>query len=652
MKNRERVQKMMGRRIIFIGVLFFVLGVSLFTRAAFLQIWPQKRLALLKEKLFRTTLKVQSRRGTIYDRYGKELAISISSQSLYADPYLIKKPYFAAKKLSLLFKVPKKKILRGLLNKKKRFVWLKRHLSEKEVQTVRSWKLQGLYFLKEPKRFYTKGKSLSQILGFTGIDGQGLEGIEKQYEEFLQGKEQRLLLKRDARGRPLFADFTPFIKPVSGFDIYLTIDSDLQFYLEKELFQAMEKSKAQSAMGVILSVETAEVLAMANVPLYNPNDPSFKDPKIRRNRVVSDIFEPGSTLKVFTLISALKKGISPSKVYPSHQGKLEIGGEIITESDTKKTFSKFLNMSEILSLSSNVGAAVMALDIGSSRLRKTLSDFGFGEKTGIDFPGETKGLLRSLPWKPVETATISFGHGVAGSALQIANAYVAIANGGFLRKPFLVKKISSSYGGGKWFFREEKIRQVLTEEEARIITAMLIDVTEEHGTGFQAVVPGYLTAGKTGTAQKVDFKAGGYKKGEYISSFTGFIPAHNPKFVIYVVIDGAKDNFYASSLAAPVFSRIASYAVRRAGLSPVLFQKKDFLVRPSEKRKNFQVERRLASMVDQVPDLKGLTLREALQILQGKGLKLKISGSHQVIRSIPLAGEPLPPDKKLSLFLN
>ena len=347
--------------------------------------------------------------------------------------------------------------------------------------------------------------------------------------------------------------FSPFITKVSGFDVYLTIDSNLQFYLEKELEKAVVDSKAESAMGVILSTESSEVLAMANIPNYNLNAPTKGEASHRRNRILTDIFEPGSTLKTFTIIAALKKGINPSQTYSSEEGQLEIGRSIIKEADPKKKFKAFLNMSEILAFSSNIGAASVALEVGSKKLRDTFFLFGFGEKTGIDFPGEARGLLRNLPWRPIETATVGFGHGIASTALQIANAYASIANGGVLKKPFLIKQIKNPYTGEEKNFRSQPLRRVLTAEEARILTLMLISVTEEKGTGFKAAVPGYFVAGKTGTAQKVDLENKGYKEGEYITSFAGFIPAHNPKFVIYLMIDGAKDNFYCLLLGSTTF---------------------------------------------------------------------------------------------------
>ena len=668
------------QRILFVISVFFVLWFILFLRSAWLQLLPNSKLSKLQNKQFERTVTLKPRRGNIYDRNNKELAVSIPSQSLFADPQRMTEPYYTAKKLARLFKKPRKIYLKKLLNKNRRFVWIKRHLNEKELKQIKSWNLEGLYFLKESKRFYTNESSLSQVLGFTGVEGQGLEGIEKQYEDTLKGESQKILIQRDARGRPLFRDFSPFISKVSGYDVHLSIDSDLQFYLENGLKQAIKKSKAESAIGLILSAETSEILAMANLPNYKSNEARSYSSHQRRNRAVTDIFEPGSTLKTFTVISALQNGINPTKKYSSQEGILEIGSNVITEADPKKKFKPFLNLSDILAFSSNVGAGSLALDIGEKKLRKTFKDFGFGRKTGIDFPGEAKGLLRDLPWREIETATISFGHGIASTSLQVANAYTAIANGGWLKQPLLVKKIRNPYTGEEKLFKAKKIRRVLTKDLARILSLMLISVTEEQGTGVLANVSGYFTAGKTGTAQKVDLKNKGYKKGEYISSFAGFIPAHKPKFVIYLMIDGAKDNFYASSLVAPLFSKVASFSVRQAGLLPTVLGKEDiilarekgFLIEDQEKIKNKRIKKQKVSNTKRskksirniateeekaltkqniffMPELKGLSVRQALKKLNDQEFNIKIQGSGRLLKSIPKSGQAL--DKKETITL-
>ena len=641
-------------RISFVIFVFGALWLLLILKGAYLQLIPQPKLSQLKRKLFDRTVELKPKRGNIYDRNHKELAISIPSQSLFADPSQMTEPYYAAKKLSQLLNQPKKALLKKLLNKNRRFVWIKRHLSEQEAKTIKSWRLEGLHFLKESKRFYTNKDSLSQVLGFTGVEGQGLEGIEKQYDEILTGESQKVLIQRDARGRPLFKDFSPFIEKVSGYDVHLTIDSRLQFYLEKVLEKGRSQSEALSAMGIILSAQTAEILAMANIPNYNPNQIKKSLAETRRNRTVTDLFEPGSTLKTFTIISALQQGIDPKKNYPSHDGRLEIDSHVIKEANPKKKFKEFLNLTDILALSSNIGASLVALELGDKNLRKTLKDFGFGSKTGVDFPGESSGLLKKPPWRDIETATISFGHGMASTALQMANAYTTIASGGVLKQPRLVKKISNPYTGEEQVFETKRIRKVLDKKTAQALILKLMAVTEQNGTGFLAQVPGYFTAGKTGTAQKVNLESKGYKKGEYISSFAGFIPAHKPQFVIYLVVDGAKKNFYASHLTAPLFAELASYTLRQAEIAPTIL-KEENIVRQiagikKDSDKSFDSLSRSHSKSNFImPQLEGQSLRQVLNALSQKNVPLKIQGSGYLVKSQPAPGEPIPKGTKIIL---
>ena len=630
------------------GAFLISLGL-LVGRSAYLQLIPNEKLSSLQKKQFDRTVTLKPRRGVIYDRNGDSLAFSIPSKSLFADPKKLKEPYYVAKKLSGILEIDKNKLLKKLLNKKRRFVWIKRHLSEKELKAVKVFDREGLHLLKESKRFYSQIPSLSPTLGLTGRDGQGLEGIEKVFDEQLKGEAQKVLIKRDAKGRPLFMDYSPFILKSAGYDIHLSIDSDLQIYMEQALSKAMKRSEAETAIGVVMGAKTSEVLALVNLPGYDLNQPPSIFSK-RRNRAITDTFEQGSTFKVFTLMSALKKGIPASKTYSSQDGKLEIGNYTIKEAseEEEKKFKPFLNLTEILSFSSNVGAASMALDVGSKTLRNTLSELGFGKKTGINFPGETKGELRQLPWRPVETATVSYGHGVSASALQIVQAYTAIANGGLLKTPLLVKSIKNPHTGEEKTFYPQVKGRVLSKKQAKALSLMMISVTDPTGTGARASVPGYFVAGKTGTAKKIDPSGNGYKEGEYISSFIGFLPAHDPEFVIYVMVDGAKKNFYASSLVAPVFSQVASYSVRRAGLSPTLVAEENILKKEVK-------ERKLASKSPSeesnglMPSLKGLSLRQSLRKLDGKGLILTIKGSGKLKGSLPKAYEPLPKDKKVTL---
>ena len=425
---------------------------ALLVRGAWLQFFPDARLISVKKKNFEKVIKLKPRRGTIYDRHGRELAISIASHSLFADPHLIQHPRKVAQKLSRLLKIPSQSVYQKIRRKSRRFVWLKRHLTDKEWETIRSWKIHGLAFLEEPKRVYPNGTLLAQTLGFVGRDGHGLEGLELSYDHLLKGEEKKVLVQKDAMGRPLFSDTHTDLLTLraNGADIYLTIDSDLQFFFEKELKKVVKQYQAKSALGVVMNPHTGEVLAMAHFPVFDLNKPFRSSPRLFRNRAVTDVFEPGSTFKPFVIATALKKNIPPTQRYSHHQGKLVIEGHTINEAESHRTF-KDLSLTEILTYSSNIGAAQAALDIGSYFLYQSLKDFGFGTRLGLAFPGEGTGIFHAPPWTQLQLATIGFGHGIATTPLQMATAYSAIANGGFLHKPYLTQSVYYRENG-EWNF--------------------------------------------------------------------------------------------------------------------------------------------------------------------------------------------------------
>ena len=546
----------MKSRIVFVC---FVLGFfyTIFVgRGAWLQFFPDQRLIAAKKKNFETVIKLTPRRGIIYDRHGRELAITLAAQSLFADPALIKNPKKIARKLGRLLQIPHHRIYEKIKNNNRRFVWLKRHISEKKVKIIQSWKIRGLAFLAEPKRVYPNGSLLAQILGFVGHDGHGLEGIELSYDKILSGEETRVLVRKDAMGRPLFSDVGTNLITLraNGADIYLTIDSDLQFFFEKELKKVVQEYSAKSALGIIMSPQTGEILAMAHYPTFDLNQPFNSDPSLFRNRCVTDAFEPGSTLKPFIISSALKKNILPSTRYNGLGGQFSVEGHIIKEAESTHQFED-MTLREILSYSSNVGAAQVALDLGDKFLYQSLKKFGFGARLEIVFPGESTGILNKTPWKKLQLATIGFGHSISVTPLQMATAYSAIANGGLIKQPYLTQSFYYKESGEKKIFKPKTLNRALTPEQAKIMTVMLISAVSKGGTGVKAQVKGFLSAGKTGTAQIVSSKEGGYVKGQYISSFAGFIPAHDPKFVIYVVVQQPQKSFMDPPWPLPCFQK-------------------------------------------------------------------------------------------------
>jgi cell division protein FtsI (penicillin-binding protein 3) len=517
----------------------------------------------------------------------------------------------------------------------------------------------GEFFLTQKQtRLYPNSQVLSQVLGFIGQQGSGLEGIESRFEAELSGESKKVELKKDARGVPLILNGQLFTQRPHGYNLQLTVDLELQYTLEQELKAAMENYDADSAVGIVLQADSSEVLAMASYPTFDPNQYQLSTSEQKRDRAVSDPFEPGSVMKAFTLAGAIRdKIVNPNTRINCENGKFKVGPYWIHEADAHHSFES-LTVTGILEKSSNVGTSKVALMMGDKRLLSTLKDFGFGEKYDMGLPGESRGILPSTPWKPHMLANISFGHTLAATPLQIANGYAAIANGGILRRPFVVKGITDIEGNEIEKYSAQDMRRVLSPEDAQKMVKMLEAVTGPDGTGQKANVDGFTVAGKTGTAQKIDPVNGGYMKGAYISSFAGFIPAKAPKYVIYVAVDNPRKAFYGAEVAAPIFSKVASFAMMKEGTLPTLTQvqkdsrKRNNKIGNEKNRKAIDKVARQAANPEDMPDVVGISLREALQVLQRNDIDLKVYGQGQVWKTEPAAGEKLAKAQAVKIFLS
>lgn len=716
----------MRSRIVLLLILLTAMWTMLIGRAAYLQLVPDVRLQSLQRKQFETVVTLNGRRGDVTDRNGHELAVSMAAFSVFADPKLVnelvedpewkKAQAKKAKKIARKFstkiqaeekpkmisrrkeviqllaaelKMPVKQVEEKLRGKKKRFVWLARHLGrdvKESIETqMKEKKLRGIGFVEESKRIYPNERLLSHVLGFVGENEGGLEGLELKYNKQLAAENKKINMRKDARGRPLLVAGQMFAEAPAGDDIQLTVDREIQFILEQELHQAVDKHEADSAVGIVLDAQTSEVLAMASSPAFDPNEHAKVASDRKRNRTVTDSFEPGSTMKTFVIAGALQNSVvNPNTRIDCEDGKMRVGKRIIREADSNHKF-KMLTVSEILAVSSNVGTTKIAFKMGGDKVEESFRMFGFGDKSGIDLPGEVRGIVQPRPWKDHLLANISFGHGITATPLQIANAYAAIANGGWLRQPYIVKSIRNSETGEVEETKPKSLRRVLNDDVASKMRFILTNVTNEGGSGINARVPGFPVAGKTGTAQKVNPNGRGYIPGGYISSFAGFIPAHDPRFVIYIAVDRPRKGYYGSSVAAPVFSRVASFAVRKAGLAPILISQEDVVPKAdlvntpkSIPRSEASLQMQLASKAQfrggptlgknlskllnkekdstgitnaafvksaegnrEVPELVGLTLREVMGRVTGSGVVLKIVGEGVVSRTEPAAGTHL-----------
>ena len=481
------------------------------------------------------------------------MAVSIDVTSIAAYPPRIEDVRAAAKSLAKILKI-NLKALQGRLSSEKKFVWVKRHAAPKETLAVRNLNIAGIDFITEHKRFYPNKTLAAQVLGFTNIDDIGLEGIEFYYNNYLQGASGSFTVIKDALGRGFEAQDNQ-LSNYSGNNLILTLDSNIQYIAEKTLKETVDKFAARSGIVIVMAPETGALLAVVHYPFFNPNAFSGFSQEDWRNRSITDPFEPGSTMKIFSAAAALESGSStPNSSYFCENGAYKIGKDVVHDTHSYG----WLTLPQIIKLSSNIGAVKLSEITGSEALYKILKAFGFGTKTGINCPGETVGSLSHYNrWSKIDTGTIAFGQGIAVSALQLITAVSAIANGGMLMKPYIVQAITDQNGVPVETFGPKTIRRAVSATTAKTINRIMQTVIAKGGTGVNAALERYSAAGKTGTAQKID-EQGEYTKGKYTASFVGFAPAEKPKVAILVVIDEPPREHYGGIVAAPAFRKIAN----------------------------------------------------------------------------------------------
>ncbi len=614
------------------------------------------------ERQYREEIEIEAKRGNIYDRRGAELAVSVELDSVFADPVALRnnqlEPAEVARALSPVLSIPEATLL-PKLSGKKRFVWLKRRISPRESGALAELGLlgKGIAARKEPRRFYPNVTTAAHVLGFTNDQGQGVEGLERTFETRLHGAVDKVAAILDARGGVVFSEELTEGMKARGHDLTLTLDREIQVVAERELELAVRAAEARAGHVVVMEPFTGEILALANYPTFNPNNPGAADPSARRNRAVTDRFEPGSVVKVFTVAGALAAGVvGPSQRIDCENGVLQVGEFPIRDTHRWEE----LTPAEILVYSSNIGTAKIGAALGRPGLFRALRRFGFGARTELELPAEAEGLLRHYKrWYDMDAATIAFGQGMSSTSVQLAAAMGAIANGGRLMKPLLVSRVTDAQGNVVEEMTPSVRRQVVPSHVARLVGDMLTGVTGPGGTGEAAAMEGYLVAGKTGTAQKADFVRGGYAPDAWTATFVGFVPANRPKLVISVVIDEPVIEHYGGTVAGPVFRRIAAEALRHLGVPPAQGGAKlADLVKDLRDAK--QVEGQSAvtlaatnkpgehKAVDakatapqpshdqvEVPRLKGLGARAALVALRRAGLVANLSGSGVVVGQMP-----------------
>ena len=551
------MNRLVNRRIrLFLATLTLVFA-GLVVRATWLQGVRAESLSSLGRTQHRENVTIPAGRGTIYDRKGVELALGERATTVYANPMQVAKPRAAAIAASRALGLDADRLYPTLADRSRGFVYVARQADPAQASALQRLKLPGLGFYAEERRSYPQRSVAAQVLGYVGIDGNGLAGLELQFDHELAGRPGKETLVKDPRGRVI--DVQEEKAEVPGRDLYLTLDHSIQSNAEEVLRATVRKWGAKSASAVVLDPRTGSILAMAVQPGYDANRYPSAPRDLQRNRAVTDTYEPGSTYKLVTVAAALSEGlVSPSTRFTLPY-TIEVADRVIHDAEERDTVN--YSVAQILAHSSNIGAITLAEMLGQTRLSRWISRFGFGHTTGVDFPGESPGIV--LPpekWSGSTIGNVPIGQGIAVTPVQMAAAYAAIANRGIWSRPHLVDHVA---GGGRPSLHRH--RMVSTRVAAEVM-AMLKDVVAE-GTGQFAAIPGYQVAGKTGTAQKPD-SDGGYATDRYVSSFVGIVPASRPRLVVLVTVDEPRGAIWGGVVAAPAFQQLARFDLQYLEVQP------------------------------------------------------------------------------------
>ncbi len=653
MTNQAR--KWLKFRVVTVLIFFAVLFVALVSRAFQLQILSGEALKAKAEKQHTRILEFQTERGHIFDRNGKVLAASLMVDSVYADPSRIKNRKKVSAKLSSILGINKKKINKNIL-KYKRFCWIARKISPEQSRRIKSMNMDGVYLIKEPKRFYTNKGSAGHLLGFVGMDSDGLGGLELKYNRYLKGAIRKVSWGKDARGNRFYMGSSSANKEESGgCNLILTIDSRIQHIVELQLREATERAGAKGGIAIVMNPGTGEILAIANEPGFNPTVFTQYSGEMRKNKIVTDCFDPGSIFKPFVAAAALEEEIvEDGEEINCENGAYLVGNKIIHDAQGEK-FDR-LTIREILKYSSNIGSVKVAERLGKERFYQYMRKFGFGSRTGINLPGEASGILRKPQyWTDVDFATMAFGQGVSVTAIQMITAMSAIANQGVLMKPYVVRGLVDKKGRVIEEFTPTVVEKVISPLTAQRVTSFLTDVVgDEGGTGKNARIVNVSVAGKTGTSQKFDFNAGRYSSDKVLASFIGFFPAENPQIIILVVLDEPETKRWGGQTAAPVFRNISEQILRRFNRS---IGEREFIA----ENINIEMKNVFAPEViighigmdeSAMPDFTGMTMRDVLRIAREMDMDLRLTGSGWVVSQKPAPGSPISGQLHCSVLLS
>lgn len=663
-----------GKRLRIFTVVLLAWGGVVIGRLIQLQLVEGQKYRSRAQRQQERRIEVSGRRGSILDREGRELAVSVEVSSVYAIADEIEDPSTVADFLSPLLRMPREKIS-DRLSQAKGFVWLARKVEPAVSDQIRARKLAGIHLVAEPRRSYPKGSLAASVLGYVGLDDHGLSGLEYAYEKVIRGKPGEIIALTDAR-RSTYGEAETAGRPAQeGAALTVSLDSGMQFAAEQELEATMRELDAKSGSVVLLDPWSGEILAMASAPSFDPNQYGRYPAEARRNRAIADAYEPGSTFKIVTGATALERGlIRLDEVIETGHGMIRIGRVTINE-DKHHDYGA-LTLAGVFEHSSNIGIIRVGLRLGPERLFQGASAFGIGRPTGVDLPGEATGIFRPLSrWSSLSNASISMGQEVALTALQLARVAAVVANGGLLIQPRLVTAIRRPDGTVEKPSAPAPVR-VLSEETARSLRTILAGVVER-GTGTTAAIPGFSVAGKTGTAQKAG--PGGYQAGRYVPNFVGFAPSDNPRVVAVVVVEEPHGKYYARDVAAPLFARVVSQALDILRVAPAAQRLPSTMLASSDGRVAYPAgvvpvsvrePRRFSAPIAEsleealpgiqslsepgapgeggraavtTPDVVGLSARQALAVFARLGLTARLTGTGFVVSQDPPPGSAVRP---------
>jgi len=608
-------------------------------------------------------------RGQVLDRQGRELARSIDTESFFADAREISDPNDTAKRIASVTGQDRDELSKRLataIDAKKQFVWISRRLDIDSANKLDKMELKGVYSRKESKRYYPNDSLAAHVLGFVGTEQIGLSGVEQYYNEKIRGEGGKVYLEMD-RERHAFESYE--VQPNPGQTVVLTIDQTIQYRTEQALSAAVERAHAKSGTAIVMDPQTGEILALANAPSFDPNQPQKDSAEARTNNALQNTYEPGSTFKIVAYSAAIEKGlVRPEDKIDCQMGQITVAGRLIHDHHPFGV----LTVADALAQSSNVGAIKLGLLVGNESMYDYMKRLGFGSRTGIDLAGESPGQLRSLSrWQPSSIGSLAMGQEIAVTSLQMATAYCVLANDGMLVKPHVVRELRAP-DGTVIFQAKPEARRALKPETTAALRNMLEGVTL-HGTARKAQLDGYTAAGKTGTAQKIDPKTRTYSATKYIGSFVGFAPVNHPAVVIIVVIDEPEGAYHGGDVAAPVFREIAEQILPDLSVSPDVEMKPGTQLiaqtsRPSPqqvKEDQLQTEAREATLpkvaarsfsgqkevvfavatkrAALMPDLRGQSVRDVMRMCQQLGLRLEARGEGHALRQVPEPGAEVDP---------